>query len=122
MKVGMRNPKTGEIKEVKVGWSWTIFFFSGILGIPLFLRGLHMWGAVFLAIGTINVVVPTPTDEAQALAVVINALIFLGLQVFMSIKGNELTAKNYLEKDWTFVDPESENTKQAKQRWGIATA
>lgn len=68
MKVGMRNPKTGEIKQVKVGWSWTLFFFSGMFGIPLFLRGLHMWGAVFLAVGSINLIMPTPTEEVQAIA------------------------------------------------------
>lgn len=122
MKVGMKNPKTGEIKQVKVGWSWTLFFFSGMFGIPLFLRGLYIWGAVFLAVGSINVIMPAPTEELQAVGMLFNALIYLGLQVYMSIKGNELTAKNYLEKNWTFVDPESEDTTVAKERWGIATA
>ncbi|AVJ29090.1 hypothetical protein CLM73_19290 [Achromobacter spanius] len=118
----MQNPKTGEIKQVKVGWSWTIFLFSGMFGIPLFLRGLHVWGAVFLAVGAINLIMPEPTEEVQAIAVLIHAAIYLGLQLYMSIKGNELTAKNYLEKNWTFVDPESEDTALAKQRWGITTA
>ena len=122
MKVGMQNPKTGEIKQVKVGWSWTLFFFSGMFGIPLFLRGLHTWGAVFLAVGSINLIMRTPTEEVQVISMLFNAAIYLGLQLYMSIKGNELTAKNYLEKNWTFVDAESEDTALAKQRWGIATA
>ena len=28
MKIAMKNPRTGEIKEVKVGWSWTLFYFQ----------------------------------------------------------------------------------------------
>ena len=35
MKIAMKNPKSGEIKEITVGWSWMLFLFSGCLGIPL---------------------------------------------------------------------------------------
>lgn len=51
VRAAFRNPRTGELREVKVGWSWTLFFFSGLFGLPLFLRGLHVWGALFLAYG-----------------------------------------------------------------------
>ena len=37
----------------------------------------------------------------------------------MGAKGNELTAKNYLELGWGFSDPESETTRHAKTKWGI---
>lgn len=47
MFVLMKNSKTNETKEVKVGFSWTLFFFSGFFGIPLFLRKLYRWGGVF---------------------------------------------------------------------------
>jgi hypothetical protein len=40
IKVTMKNPKTGESKEIKVGWSWILFLFSCFLGLPLFLRKL----------------------------------------------------------------------------------
>jgi hypothetical protein len=48
--VDLVNQRSGEHKNVKVGFSWVLFFFSGILGIPLFLRRLHVWGAVFLVL------------------------------------------------------------------------
>ena len=32
MLVSMKNPKIGEIKEVKVGFSWILFLFSGFFG------------------------------------------------------------------------------------------
>ena len=47
MKVQLKNTTTGEVVQIKVGWSWTLFFFSPFLGIPLFLRKLHVWGGVF---------------------------------------------------------------------------
>ena len=49
MKVAMKNPKTGEVKEVKVGWSWTLFLFSCFFGLPLFLRKLNLWGGICVA-------------------------------------------------------------------------
>lgn len=120
MNVAMKNPKTGEIKEVKVGWSWTLFLFSGFFGLPLFLRKLHVWGGVFLALWAINMIVPRilPSDEGAFFAIGLFFICF-GLQIFLAIKGNEMTAKNYLENGWTFVEPDSELTKMGKMRWGI---
>lgn len=59
------------------------------------------------------------TGDAGALISVTLFVVFLGLEIFLGIKGNEMTAKNYLENDWTFVDPNSEITNMAKMRWGI---
>jgi hypothetical protein len=50
MRVMLKNEKSGELKEVKVGWSWVLFLFSGFLGIPLFLRRLNGLGLVFLVL------------------------------------------------------------------------
>ena len=52
--VTFRNPKTGELKQVKVGWSWILFLFSGLFGLPLFLRRLQMWGWLFFALWAVN--------------------------------------------------------------------
>ncbi|WP_419204459.1 hypothetical protein [Bordetella trematum] len=122
MKIAMKNPKTGEIKEIKVGWSWTLFLFSGVLGIPLFLRKLHIWGGIFLALSIVNLMGPElmSSDDAALGLSIIFGIIFFGLQIFMGLKGNEMTAKNYLENNWVFVNPESDITKMAKMRWGIA--
>ena len=46
----VQDPQTGELKEVKAGWSWTLFLRSGIFGQPLFLLKLHIWGFVFLVL------------------------------------------------------------------------
>ena len=122
MKVKMKNPATGELKEVKVGWSWTLFFFSSFLGIPLFLRKLHIWGGVFLILWIVNLIAPSlmPTqEETLGLTIIVNLLI-LGLVIWMGIKGNEMTAKNYLENGWSFDESESDSVKFAKGKWGIS--
>ena len=62
MTVSLRHPHTGEIRVLQEGWSWGCFLGSGILGLPLFRRGLQVWGAamvVFNAVALILWLVPT---------------------------------------------------------------
>ena len=115
MKVQFKNTITGEIVQIKVGWSWTLFFFSSFLGIPLFLRKLHVWGGVFLALWAINLIFAS-VEPAMLL---ILQLVFIGLSIWLGIKGNEMTAKNLLEKGYEFVDPDSDLAKYAKGKWGL---
>lgn len=118
--VTMQNPRTGEIKQVKCGWSWTLFLFSGLFGLPLFLRRLYVWGGVFLALWIVNIIVPAILAPDQSAAFVIAmGIICSGLAIWMGVKGNEMTAKNYLDNGWVFTEPQSDVTKLAKGRWGI---
>ena len=121
MNVAMKNPKNGEVKEVQIGWSWTLFLFSGFFGLPLFLRKLHVWGAIFIALWVVHLVtLSIVPGEARVIIVFPLYIVMFGLESFVAIKGNEMTAKNYLENGWTFVEPDSKPTKMAKMRWGIA--
>lgn len=45
--------------------------------------------------------------------------LFIGLSIWMGIKGNEMTAKNYLETGWQFADGNSDAVRYAKGKWGI---
>lgn len=117
----MTNPKTGEVKEIKVGWSWILFLFSSFFGLPLFLRRLYIWGGILLALGIVYIIAPSmmyDEEESLGLLIVLN-LVFLGLQIWLGIKGNEMTAKNYLELGWHFTNPNSDEVKFAKGKWGI---
>ena len=121
MKVAMTNPKTGEVREIKVGWSWILFLFSSFFGLPLFLRKLHVWGGIFLVLWSLYIIFPSMMqneEEALGLMILLN-LVFLGLQIWVGIKGNEMTAKNYLELGWNFINPDSDEVKFAKGKWGI---
>ena len=70
MLVSMKNPKIGEIKEVKVGFSWILFLFSGFFGLPLFLRKLYVWGGVFLALWVVNVILGIVAEESESAAII----------------------------------------------------
>lgn len=124
MKVLLHNPNSGELKAVKVGWSWTLFFFSGFLGLPLFLRKLYGWGIFFLILPLLfNFVPDDPQDEEEAaaiaIALIVAFLIEFALFVFIAIKGNEMTAKNMLERGWRFAHPDAVETQFAKRKWGL---
>jgi hypothetical protein len=127
MKVVFKNPKTGERKEVKVGWSWTLFLFSGFFGLPLFLRKLYVWGSICLALRAIDVVVSIIStiggDDADVIGASAQLTILFalgGLGIWLGIKGNEMTAKNYLEQGWVVAEPASEGAKFAFGKWGIS--
>jgi hypothetical protein len=54
-KVTMRNPQTGELKQIKDGFSWTTCIFWDWLGIPLFNRGLTGYAWFGVAFGLVSV-------------------------------------------------------------------
>ena len=121
VEITFKNPKTGELRRVKVGWSWTLFLFSGFLGIPLFLRKLNTWGFVLLTLWIVNFALnfmDLPRDD-KAFGVAVLFTVFVCLQIWLGIKGNEMTAKNYLDLGWELLDPSSELTRYAKSRWKI---
>jgi len=123
MKVLMNNPKTGELKRIKVGWSWVLFFFSTFFGIPLFLRRLYVWGILINVINFSTSISQSLADlepKDVALVALTACILDLTLMIFFGVKGNELTAKNYLEHGWVFADPDAQETWYAKTRWSLA--
>jgi hypothetical protein len=121
MKASLRNPRTGEVVDVKVGFDLVLFLTSWFLGVPLFLRKLNVWGAFMFALTIVYDLAPrTLKDAPDELSSVIGGLVLYGaFSLFFGIKGSELTAKNYLDLGWQFVNPEAEETKAAKLTWGI---
>lgn len=122
MKVNLRNKRTGEVKSVKVGWSWTLFLFGVVLcGIPLFLRRLYAWGALVAALWIADLItsVMMAGTEIDTTINLVLALAFTGLAVLFGLKGNEMTAKNYLENGWEWADPDSSSADYARQKWKL---
>ena len=124
MHVKLKNERTGEIKDLKVGWSWTLFLFSWFLGLPLFLRKLPIWGAAMLVLCIFYWVLDAlrpGSDQITQIAILyffISFVIF-GLSIFFGIKGNELTAKNLLENGWKFAAEEDQSTSFARTKWSL---
>ncbi len=121
MRVSMKNPKTGELKEVKVGWSWILFLFSGVFGLPLFLRKLNVWGFVFLAMWAVYYLTPETLQQKTGVGLdIMWFLVEISLSIWLGIKGNEMTAKNYLDLGWIFAHPDSDSVRFACGKWGIS--
>ena len=103
MNVTIKHAASGELKEIKIGWSWILFLFSGFFGIPLFMRQLTLWGGVFVGLGVFQLLL-SGIDAAFAGLI---SFLLLGLSIYMGISGNEMTAKNYLQNGWEFADHDS---------------
>jgi uncharacterized integral membrane protein len=105
MTVTLRQPRTGEIKVLQEGWSWGCFFGSGILGLPLYRRGLQVWGSTMVAFNLVALFAGfVPTDRAATLYVWLT-VIGLGLCVFFGMRANQMALDRYLSLGWEVAAP-----------------
>jgi hypothetical protein len=97
----LENPRTGAVKPFRHGFDWILFLFSGALGIPLFLQGLPIWGAVFVGLWALDLafvwVLPRAWRMDGQIAL---ALIFFGLQLFLGFYGRDQILKAYVRRGW----------------------
>jgi hypothetical protein len=120
MRVTLRHPGTGRLKTVDTGWSWTLFLGAGLLGLPLFFRGMALWGAVMVVLWSLQLAEPfiAPDGGAEILDWIL-MLAVGGLCLFLGAKGNALTARHYLACGYEFAEPESTAARVAAQSWGL---
>jgi hypothetical protein len=121
VRVLFRHPSGQRAKRVKFGFAWDLFLFAGVFGIPLFLRGLQGWGAGVLGLWLADLALgrlgPGPLRLPAEIALF---AAFLGLQVYLGIKGNALTARAYRARGWTPEDARDPEIRAALERWGAA--
>jgi len=92
MQVAMKN-EVGLVRHVKVGFSWTAFFFGGF---PFFFRGMPVHGIIWIIL----------------------AMITLGFSnLFLMFIINKQTAHYYLEHGYK---PIGEGWDYASAKWNIA--
>ena len=97
----LENPKTGAVKPFRDGFDWILFLFSGVLGIPLFLRGLPLWGAVFVALWIVDLVLVWLLPRHWSLGgQAVMAAIFFGLQLWLGLRGRDLMLRSYIARGW----------------------
>lgn len=132
------NEKDNHVQTVKIGFSWTLLFWSWILGLPFFIRRVYTWGAVFAVLQILNYFVGRQwiskhcfhryfTEYSNYTVSYYDCdlvgptgflgLVIFGLSVYMGFRGNELTARYYLKNGYRFDSPESSLVKIAKARW-----
>lgn len=109
MRITLKQLETGKTKTLKIGWSWTLFFFSSLYGIPLFLRGLKFWGLLMFGVGILTAIrnLSLPYDVGL-LDYALIAFLFLSA-IFFGLKGNELTLKQRIKDGWVFANEQSKD-------------
>lgn len=131
------NEKDNRIKTVKVGFSWTLLFWSWLFGLPFFIRRAYSWGALFAFLQGLNYLVGRIWIKRHCFQQYLDYSNFsvsfydcdyiapfgfigfaiLVLSIYMGFRGNELTARYYLRNGYKFDAPESSVVKVAKARW-----
>ena len=121
MKISFKHSGTGDFKTVDTGWSWSLFIASGFLGLPLFFRGLALWGTVMMIAWCLSLVPLVVARPGSNLAILDWGLtiISLALCVYLGLKGNALTGKCYISLGYEFVNPNSVEARVASQSWGL---
>lgn len=113
------KPGRGELKEVKVGFSWTLLFLSPIFGIPLFMRGLSQWGQAMFVLAAIQLPELFIDTEKWHNIALIGTVLAIGCAIYLGFKGNEITAKHLLDNGWDFAEDDNHATQLAKMRWSV---
>jgi hypothetical protein len=120
MQVPLRNNFTGQVKLIKIGWSWTLFFFGPFFGIPLFIRRLPELGIVAGFFSSAKFATDLmPTNGGFKL--VLDALLLV-VTFWLAINGNRLTGMRYLERGWSFAEPDSQLAQLARLDWRLGPA
>jgi hypothetical protein len=104
MSVTLRQPQSGEIKVLQEGWSWGCFLGSGFLGIPLYRRGLQVWGSLMVAFNIVFLLVGFVDTEEAATLYAWMSVIGLALSVFFGMKANQMAIERYRDLGWEHAD------------------
>lgn len=121
MRIALRHTGNGNFKFVETGWSWPIFWYAGFFGLPLFFRGLSMWGTVMVAVWALQLAATVTAENAERAFTShwVLGLISLGLCIFLGFKGNGLSAQHFIACGYDFVDPESAEARYALDEWNL---
>ncbi len=119
MQIHLRHPGTGDFKTLDTGWSWLLFLACGFLGLPLFFRGLALWGAVMLVLWCLRLAPPLamgPGETGESLDWILT-LALMALSVFVGFKGNDMTANRYFSLGYRFAKPDDGAADAGARRW-----
>lgn len=117
------HPVTGEIRQVKIGNSWILFFFGTFFGIPFFIRKMYSWGILMCLLliayfTTLFLSIESRADEAN-LYLSLLQFALLWLQGYFLVDGNKMTAKYYLMQGFRIKNDNKLVKKQVKITWNF---
>lgn len=118
MNVALRHTSTGNIKFIDTGWSWSIFLGASFLGLPLFFRGLALWGTLMLFLWFLELAVPFMALSNEDMLEWLLNIAILGICFYLGYRGNALTARRFVACGYEFANPNSSEARIAAESWG----
>jgi hypothetical protein len=119
MQVALRHPNTGNFKFIDTGWSWPLFLGAGCFGVPLFFRGLALWGTVMLVLWFLQLAVPfVAVANGDTLEWILSFAV-AGVCLFLGFRGNALSARHFVACGYDFAYPDSVEARAAAENWGL---
>jgi hypothetical protein len=119
MQVALRHPNTGKFKFIDTGWSWSLFLGAGCFGVPLFFRGMALWGTFMLFLWFAQLAVPfVASADADTMEWILTFAV-AGACVFLGSRGNALTGRHFVACGYEFAYPDSIEARTAAENWGL---
>lgn len=112
MYVTLKQPGTGKLRNLKVGFSWFFLLATPFYGIPQFVKGIWKHG---IAIASISIVAALTVGSSIT---PILGLLLIAAAIFYGINGNKIVAKTLLKQGWQF-DGDEHSIHQARIRWSL---
>jgi hypothetical protein len=109
MQIALRHPRTRNLRLIDTGWSWSIFLGAAFFGLPLFFRGLALWGTLMFALWFLQLAVTLTIPDSDTLERILN-LGVLGLSLYLGFRGNDLSVRHFIACGYELVDQDRANT------------
>jgi len=117
-----KNPQSGQIKKIKVGFCWPGLFFPPIV---LFVKGLIGYGFAVLGICVILPLIASPVynnwywyDEGGHLLFLLGAVV-IGVNICVGLFANKWHAKTLIEKGWILQNADAAKDTLKDKIWDL---
>lgn len=121
------NETEQRIAKVKIGFSWTLFFWTHLFALPLFIRRVYPWAFGIAALAVFVLLMDPyktacyyPAGSMLSYHELGGVIIFV-LSFYLGFCGNEITARHYLKNGYRFAEPDSALVILAKAKWGMTS-
>jgi len=117
MQIALRHNGTGTLRFIDTGWSWSLFLGASFFGLPLFFRGLALWGTLMVILWFLQVALSL-AEVGETLQWLVTFAV-AGMCLFLGYQGNALSARHFIACGYDFAHPDSPEARFAAERWGL---
>ena len=104
MSISLQHPGTGRVKVLAGRLELVVLFWRNFLGLPLFKRGLIVWGSAMLVFDISALIVGwIGTDSCRSLYLWMS-VIGIAASLFFGLKANDMAARHAVASGWESVD------------------